>query len=64
MEHANWTAMQQFPIDYMRIGNCNLDICEENTKTISAMEQGFFEEKFKLVEDMYYGPMGVVKEEL
>lgn len=65
-KHANWTPIKQFPIDYMRIGNCNLDVCAVNTKTVSAMETGFLEENFKFIENMYYGPNtgAVGKEEL
>lgn len=62
-----WNAITQFPIDYMRIGNCNLDVCEAqaHAKVMSAMETGFFEDGIAFMDLLHSGGSAVnVKAEL
>lgn len=48
----------------MRIGDCNLDVCNAGTKTQCAMESGLFEEKFTFLDKLFHGVAGQTKEEL
>lgn len=50
-----WNPTTKFPIDYLRIGNCNLDVCIAQEKTMSAMEAGFFEDGIAFWDNLYYG---------
>lgn len=51
-----WTPAKKFPIDYMRIGNCNLEVCDHERKTMSAMQTGLFEENIKFIREFFNDP--------
>lgn len=53
-----WSPVKQFPIDFMRIGNCNLEVCDATSKTTSAMQTGFFEKNIAFMDELYYGVGG------
>lgn len=58
MQQPEWRPATKRPLDYYRIGNCNLDYCEEGTRTESSMEVGLMEEAAKFVrEELYNDPI-------
>lgn len=52
-KNIKWTPVTNFPINYLRIGNCNLDTCDVNGKAMSAMESGFFERNSLFLDEFY-----------
>lgn len=53
-DKIKWEPIQEkFPIDFLRIGNCNLDNCEPFKVTLSEMQTGFFEKDFEFLEEFF-----------
>lgn len=49
----SWTPAKSFPVDYMRIGNCNLDACDFRSKLASAMETGLKQDNMKFLDKFF-----------
>lgn len=59
-----WIPVTQYPVDYLRIGDCNLSTCDANNKLDIQMQSGFNEENVKFVHKFFQLPDLNVKVEL